>query len=258
MTQRRSAFACAIVGLLLLANTMVASADVIEIRSDIWLPYVGEADSDARGYMIEMAEAIAAKHGHTINFELIPWEDALNKVRHGDANCVVGAAIRDAPDLLFARSSWGKASYHFWGRAGTVWRYSGIPSLTAIKFTVNEYYSYDDALDDYIAANRTDKRRVLEVSEKAQAIAQLIDGKTDAYLDDPNEFIYALVKAGIDPTGLISLGEGRSAEDVHIACTPGKPYGRQLAEMFDAGTDELRSSGKLAEILARYSMKDWK
>ena len=95
-------------------------------------------------------------------------------------------------------------------------------------------------------------------AEKAQAIAQLIDGKTDAYLDDPNEFNFALMKAGIDPTGFISLGEARRGEDVYIACTPGKPRGRQLAEMFDAGTDELRSSGKLAEILARYSMKDWK
>lgn len=258
MTQRRNAFGCAVVGLFLLTNSMAVSADVIQIRSDIWLPYAGEPDSDSRGYMIEMAEAIAAKHGHTINHESIPWEDALNKARQGDASCVVGAAIRDAPDLLFAKSSWGTASYHLWGRVGTEWRYSGIPSLAAIKFSVNEYYSYDEPLDGYIAANRADKRRLLEVSEKAQAIAQLIDGKTDAYLDDPNEFNFALMKAGIDPTGFISLGEARRGEDVYIACTPGKPRGRQLAEMFDAGTDELRSSGKLAEILARYSIKDWK
>lgn len=247
-----------VLSLWMAAVAMPAHADVLEIRSDIWLPYAGDPNSPDRGYMVEMAEAIAANNGHTIRYAVAPWEEALNSVRQGKADCVVGAEIRDAPDLLFARSSWGESGYLFFGRAGTPWRYDGVESLASIKFSVNEYYSYSEPLDAYIAEHRTDKRRVLEVTEKAQAIAQLVAAETDAYIDDSNEFAYALAKAKIDPAEFISLGVARRAEDVRIACTPGKPRGRELVEMFDKGTVELRTSGELAEILARYHVKDWK
>lgn len=238
-----------------------ALADDIEIRADPWLPYSGGGEMNPAGYMVEMAKAIAEANGHTIQYRTMPWSNALEVVREGKADCVVGAYLSDAEGFAFPDVGWGPSGNVFWGLAEQTWRFDGIASLDTIKVGVLEDYSYGDELDAYIEQHKADANRLEVVPAVGRGIvrllARLIGKRVGTIIEDRNVLAYALEQAKMDEGRVISLGETGDPESVYIACTPADPRGKVYADMFGKGTAQLRASGKLAEILARYNLKDW-
>lgn len=248
-------------GLILLSAAAVASADDIRIRADPWLPYSGGSEMNPPGYMVEMAIAIAKAHGHTVQYRTMPWANALEMVRAGSADCVVGAYRSDAEDFEFPKAGWGPSGNVFWGLAENPWRFTGVDSLADVRIGVIEEYSYGDELDEYIKAHADDQARLEIVPAVGRGIvrlmARLIGKRIDTFIEDRSVLAYAVEQAKMDPARIISLGQAGDVESVYIACTPADPRGRAYADLFDQGTAQLRASGKLAEILSRYNLKDW-
>jgi polar amino acid transport system substrate-binding protein len=244
-----------------LAVSGPALADDIRIRADPWLPYSGGGEMKPAGYMVEMAKVIAEANGHTIDYRTMPWTNALDVVREGKADCVVGAYKSDAEGFAFPAVGWGPSGNVFWGLAEQKWRFNGIASLDEVKVGVLEDYSYGDELDGYIEQHAADAARLEVVPAIGRGIvrllARLIGKRVDAIIEDRNVLAYALEQSKMDPDRVISLGEAGEPESVYIACTPADPRGQRYADMFGNGTAQLRASGKLAEILARYNLKDW-
>lgn len=249
-----------VLGGLLLAVTLSAAADVITIRADEWLPYNGGSNMKPPGYMIEMADAIAKKNGHTLDYRNMPWENAVEAVRSGLTDCLVGAYKSDAPDLMFPSKGWGRSANAFYGFKENAWRYNGLDSLKTVRVGIAEGYSYGDEFDAYFEANKADATKVVVVEVIGRAIVRLIarvvSRRIDVFIEDTNVATYGLKSAGIDDR-IVSLGLAGELNDMYIACTPKTPRGRELADMFDRGADELRKSGELATILAHYSLSDW-
>jgi len=216
---------------LLLSSAVVA--DEIRIRADPWLPYSGRSDMNPAGYMVEMAQAIAKANGHTIEYRTLPWANALELVRAGSADCVVGAYKSDAEGFEFPAGGWGPSGNLFWGLAETTWRYTGPASLADVRIGVIEEYSI------------------------VRLMARLIGKRIVAFVEDQSVLAYAVEQAQMDPARIISLGQAGEVEPVYIACTPAHPRGRTYADMFDQGIAELRKSGKLKQILDAYNLKDW-
>lgn len=247
-------------GLLLGVLAGTANAAEITIRADEWLPYNGGSTLKPPGYMIEMAQAIAARNGHTVEYRTLPWERALDAVRKGTFDCVVGAYLSDAEGFAFPSVSWGKSGNHLYGFDDNPWRYSGPESLSQVRIGVLEEYSYGDELDAYIAANKDDPGKVNVAPGVGRGIVMLIGRlvgrKIDIFVEDLNVAAYGIERAGM--TGrIIDLGQVGEDEDVYIACTPAHPRGREYADMFGKGTQELRNSGELKAILDKYKLRDW-
>jgi len=244
-----------------LALASAAAADEIRIRADPWLPYSGGSEMRPAGYMVEMAEAIAKANGHTIEYRTLPWANALDVVRAGSADCVVGAYKSDAEGFEFPVGGWGMSGNIFWGLAETTWRYEGPASLEGIRIGVLEEYSYGEDLDAYIKQHGGDSARMEVVPAVGRGIvrlmARLIGKRIVTFIEDKNVLAYAVEQAKMDPTRIISLGQAGELEPVYIACTPADPRGRKYADMFHQGTAELRKSGKLKQILDTYNLKDW-
>ena len=58
-------------------------------------------------------------------------------------------------------------------------------------------------------------------------------------------------------TGQIAIvGEGEEAEPLYIGFTPVGPHGRIWADRFDAGFAQMRASGELAALQAKYGVTD--
>lgn len=244
--------------LLLLASPV--SADTIRIRADEWLPYNGPSSQKPPGYMIEMATRIAAAAGHTVDYRHIPWDSALDGVRAGRFDCVVGAARTDAPDFAFPDQHWGLSSVAFYALADSTWTYTGLPSLDGVRLGVIPDYSYSDDLDPYIEEHADNPARVVQVIGGGRvamsAASRLVSRKIDVFAEDPN-VMRATLKT-LDLSGRI-VERGRAKEDdpIFIACTPADPRGAAYAKLFSEGTNSLRDSGELAKILANYGMQDW-
>ncbi len=244
----------------LLALHAPVHAESIRIRADEWLPYNGPSNQKPPGYMIEMATAIAKTAGHTIDYRHVPWDDALEGVRIGSFDCVVGATRNDAPDFSFPAQSWGLSSVAFYVLAESKWKYDGIASLEGVKLGVVPDYSYSDELDPYIEAHGEDAARIVKVTGGGRvamsAASRLVSRRMDVFVEDPNVMRETLRTLELDER-IVERGRAKEGDPIYIACTPADPRGAAYAKLFSDGTNALRESGELATILAKYGIVDW-
>jgi polar amino acid transport system substrate-binding protein len=249
--------------LLVLALSLAAGAhaDTITIRADEWLPYNGTTARKPPGYMIEMADAIAKANGHTINYSNLPWDDAVDAVRKGTYDCVVGALKSDAEGFAFPSEPWGKSQNAFYARKGSTWRYEGPASLDKVRLAVIDGYSYGDDVDAYVEQHKADPARIKMVKSvgraRVQAFMHLVTERADVFVEDVNVAGQTIDKLGIAES-VEQVGVVAAAEPLYVACTPADPRGRRYATMFSEGTKKLRQSGELARILQKYGVQDWK
>jgi polar amino acid transport system substrate-binding protein len=235
-------------------------ADTISIRADEWLPYNGPTTKKPPGYMIELAEKIAAANGHTIAYATMPWEDAVAAVRRGAHDCVVGALKSDAEDFSFPAESWGQSQSAFYTLDDTRWRYSGVDSLANLRLAVIEGYSYSDEIDAYVEANKGDPAKIVMVSSAGRAqmnaMSRLVSKKADVFIEDINVAKQTISRLNLG--GRVVMADIATESDtLYIACTPADPRGKKYADMFSTGIAKLRASGELATVLDKYNLSDW-
>jgi polar amino acid transport system substrate-binding protein len=144
-------------------------ADTISIRADNWFPMNGQPNAKQPGYMIELATHIFTAAGHTVDYKLLPWERAVESVRKGEFDCVVGAYKDDAPDFVYPQAPWGMDRTVFFVKAGDSWTYTGLASFQGKKVAVIKGYAYGDEFDKYIIDNSSCR------------ISQCNGGKTEKY-----------------------------------------------------------------------------
>jgi polar amino acid transport system substrate-binding protein len=254
---RNARLAAVLAGLLVAGSTL---ADTITIRSDPWLPYNGVGNQAPAGYMIELARLIAEAEGHEIDYRNLPWDDALAAVREGRFDCVVGATRGDAPDFAFPANAWGQSQSVFFAMADSGWRWNGVESLEGKRLAVIEGYAYGEGIDAYIEQHKADPARVVVVNSVGRAavaaVSNLVGRRADIWVENRFVGVDTLTKLELAER-IVERGALDAPEDVFIGCTPADPRGARYAEMFSDGIARLRSEGKLAEVLARYGLRDW-
>lgn len=241
-----------------LVLTMPARAATIVLESDIWCPYTCAAASDHPGYMVEVARAVFEPLGHTIEYRVIPWPRAVENVRSGSADGAIGATHDDVKDtLLLPTEPLGRSKNVFVTGTGSPWSYSGPGSLSGRKLGTIRGYSYGEALDAWIRANHD---RVEEAAGDAPLDANLkkvASNRIDTTIDDAAVIAFTVARLGLG-NQIREAGSDPTVNDLYIAFTKAKPEGAVYARQLSEGIAALRSQGKLAAILVRYGLKDWK
>lgn len=249
-----------LVGALLLAGATCSMADTISIRADEWCPYNCEEGAADPGYMIEVANAIFGKAGHTVEYKTMPWARAIEDTRKGTFTAIVGAAVGDAEDFIFPQTVFGQSANGFCVRKGDSFKYGGVESFKGKVLGVIRDYAYDeDVIDEYIEKNK-DNPKLVQVASGDDALdinlKKLTKGRVDVIIDD-----YSVLRRTIKEMGAAdqySCSEGIEPTDIFIAFSPANPKAKEFAATFDKGLAELRASGEFARILAVYGLEDWK
>ncbi len=241
----------------LLVFTGFASADTITIRADSWYPINGDPGSDKPGYMIELAKKILGDAGHTVDYRLMPWERAVDEVRQGNIDCVVGAYIEDAPDFVYPSESWGLDESRFFVKQGDPWRFEGLDSLANIKLGLIGGYAYGEDFDQYIEANPDVGQFVKGDNALEKNIKKILGGRITATVESPLVMQAKLKDMGLQ-ADIVAAGNLGEPSDMFIACSPAKSSSKALVELIDTGTQNLRASGELQDILDKYGLPDWK
>jgi polar amino acid transport system substrate-binding protein len=245
--------------LLVLLGAASAGAATITIRADYWPPFNGEPKNVKSGYMIEVLREIFAPLGHTIDYQLLSWDDSLEAVRQGKFNAVVGANHDDAPGFVYPAETLGVSATGFFVKSGNPWKYEGIKSLEKVRLGVIEAYSYSEELDDYIRANRNSGRIVESSGDTALAvlIKMLQTGQVDVVAEDPSVMMFNLMDMKVGVGEVVAGGMTEEKQQLYVAFSPALPASKTYARQFDEGIRKLRRNGKLAQILFRYGLKDW-
>ncbi len=243
-------------GLLMGGAFAPTRAETLSICADEWYPVNGQPGAEKPGYMIELARTILAKHHVALDYRLMPWERAVDAVRKGRFDCVVGAFHGDAPDFVFPKQEWGHFDTHFYVRAGYPWKYAGLKSLQQQKFGIIGGYAYDDVLDAYIRNNPALFEAVKGEEALEKNIRKLLAGRISVVIEAPLVMNAKLTELGVKDK-IVSAGRFNRGQGIYIACSPAKESSRKYVRWFDEGISALRKSGQLARILQRYSLRDW-
>jgi polar amino acid transport system substrate-binding protein len=230
-------------------------ADTISIRADNWFPMNGQPNAKQPGYMIELATHIFTAAGHTVDYKLLPWERAVDSVRKGEFDCVVGAYKDDAPDFVYPQAPWGMDSTVFFVKAGDSWTYTGLASFQGKKVAVIKGYAYGDEFDKYIIDNSSLFDAIGANNGLENNIKKLQAGRVSVVAESPSVMGAKLKKMGV--SGIVAAGSLGASTEMYIACSPAKATSAGYIKLIDEGTARLRASGEFGKILSSYGISDW-
>lgn len=236
-----------------------ARADTITVRADEWCPYncaVGASAGDGRpGYGIEVAREIFAAAGHHLDYALSPWTRSLEDCLHGTIDAVIGAAPVDSPDLVFPAEPIGVWDTTFVVRKGDPWRYDGAESLDRVKIAGILGYIYREPVNEYLTAHRKQVDLISGQRPLDQNLRKLVARRIDTTMESRMVLDYKLKVLGL--ADRLDFAGGTPSGPIYIAFSPKNPGSRAYADLLDQGIRRMRASGRLAEILASYGLRDW-
>lgn len=252
--------------LLLLQLFMVTAsyADVITLKADNWCPYNCSPTDTNPGYMIDIAKEVFAKHGHTINYEIINWSRAISEASEGKIEGIVGPTLGGAEGFYFPKNNLGYLENVY-----ITLKDNGLDCSEDLSF-LNGYvlgvisdYHYGEKIAAYIKAHKGKKAvDVLTGNNALERLFEKLDrGRIDLFIE--NEFVAMHVARKIGMVSSVKVKhlekevktEGKS---VYIAFSPVNPKSAEYAEILSKGVAELRESGRLDKIMAKYGLEDWK
>jgi polar amino acid transport system substrate-binding protein len=195
-----------------------------------------------------------------VSYALIPWRRAVELTRQGKHNGLIGASKTDAPDFIFPAEELSRNVIAFYVRSNSTWQFKQRSDIEKVSLGVIAGYDYRQWLLDYIEAHQ-DKPWKVQVMTGSQPlkrnIQKLLSNRIDAVVD--NEAVILDVARRMGVRDQIKLaGYGTEIAYIYIAFSPNHPGSQRYAQMLSDGIVRLRASGRLAQILSRYGLQDWK
>lgn len=246
-----------VLSLLLLSAS--SFAEVITIRSDLWCPYACDPKSDRPGFMVEIAQEVFKKEGHTIDYALMNWARAVADVREGRADALLGCSKADAVGFVFPTVPVGILVNYYYAPVESNWKYTGVDSLKSKAIGVINEYSYGANIDEQIK-KKNPALRAVSGSDPLLRIIQMTEAKRlDGFVENPLVLEYHLNLRKKDKKKFKVVSSNLANDpDLFISFAPGNPKSKEYAKILDAGMNDLRKSGRLKVILSKYGLEDWK
>jgi polar amino acid transport system substrate-binding protein len=238
-----------------LLQACTGQAEVIRVVSpDYWCPYSCKAGSPAEGYIVDLLRVALERHGHSLKYENVNYARALQDARHGGYALITTVYPEEAPGFVFTQEPVSRASYCFYTRPENPWRFAGSASLAGMHVGVINGYSYGAQMNALIKREAA-SFEVQSGDTLTQRLAVMVSLKRlDSFIEDHNVVRY-LLKSQPE----LQLKEAGCVPQnfTYMALSPALAGSPALARVIDAEIRNLRRSGQLKEILARYGLSDW-
>lgn len=249
---------------------------VLNIVTTEFCPYVciAEKEGGRNGFVIDIFTQIFAKQGYTVKYDIQPWTRAIKTFNEEKNFDGLIAATKIHPinkDIaIFPDTEICRYTHKFYGLKdsplATTWKYKGIESLKDIRLGGIKGWSYSSVeITKYV--NETPEPKVYAMFGEdvlRRNIMMLLNKHTDLYVENEfmvDYFLFREKQAGnkdmekIIPVDSVPIDEG-VAESYAVFYKD--KNGKKYADILTEGMKELRTSGKLNEIMAVYGLKDWK
>lgn len=232
-----------------------ANADTWSVRADSWCPYNCEPNTAAPGYMIEILELAAKADGHSVEYKHMPWSRALAEAREGRITGLVGLTGNDREGLVIT-DKMGVDSTCFFVNEGDTFKYTGVQDLAKIR-SVGTVQSYE-YVEEFMAWEKTNASKVQATPGNDALIInakKLKANRIQAFIENTTVVDFAR-KANPELKGIVSAGCFASV-DLYAGFSAKNPKAQLMAKATNAKMAELKKSGGLAKILAKYGVAGW-
>ena len=234
---------------------------VVHMVGDNWCPYNCAPDAPARGYLVDMLEAILGAH-YELRYSLEPWTRAVKMADTGERQLLLATTPSTTREVKLSEPI-GVDQTCFFIRSESSWRYTKPSDLENLRLGVIQDYNYDGEgpIDQRIARYRKQKNPLLELSYGNDALQsnfrKLAAGRSDVLIENENVGRHTLKLLGLEntirPAGCISHYLGV----LHIGVSRKMKNSDQVLRQINQGVAELRTSGRLAQLLKPYGIADW-
>ena len=246
--------------LFIIALATICTAETITIVADEWPPFNGEANSQAEGYMVDIARIIFEAKGIEVKYVTMPWKRAIAGTRQGMYTAAVGASKTDAVGFIFPEEELARNKLAFYVKKDNSWRFKGVESIHQIKLGVIAGYDYRQWLNDYIKehSNNANKVQILTGDVPLQrSLQRLLLGRINVVVDSEAAILWEAKRLGFS-NEIECAGYGDEPSFCYIAFSPNIPSSPIYAQILSDGIAQLRSNGKLQKILDKYGLTDWR
>ena len=230
----------------------------LSIVADEWCPFNCSKDSLDQGFVIDMTKDILGAAGFSIDYSTQAWTSALDDVKAGRRDAIVGASREEAQGLIMVEEPFGEHKNCFYTRLADPFVYSSVDALAARRIAIAAGYLYGEPLDSYIASNRPNFNRI-QMSTGEQPllinIRKLESRRVDTVIENMQVMDYSLRKYRISG---IRLAGCDAPTPIYMAISPKREDAGKVASMLALGIRKMRQTGKMRELLARYGLSDWK
>lgn len=236
-------------------SALTRPQQTITIAADNWCPINCARPESRLGVGIDLAKAIYEPLGYQINYVIMPWSEALEKVRSGDVDAVIGASRYDDPSLVFPASPVFKIADNFYVLKGISWRFQGVHTLKGKKLGVIKDYGYGPVVQEYVSSNRDNYSRIQESQGDdalKENIHKLLNHDIDVIVESRPVMEYNLNKMHLSDR-IEWVGSSPQAE-VYLAFSPALARSKALASQYDAGISRLTGEGRIDGFYAAYGL----
>ncbi|MFZ4405107.1 MAG: transporter substrate-binding domain-containing protein, partial [Pseudobdellovibrionaceae bacterium] len=132
---------------------ITSKADQLVFKADKWCPYSCTPGTSAQGYMVDILKKVFKDKGHTVEYKIMPWAEAVKEAESGAINGIIGASVFDLPTAIRTEEPLGTNNECFFAKAESSFVYTGVESLKGKKIGTTKGYVYTDAVNDFLKAN---------------------------------------------------------------------------------------------------------
>lgn len=237
-----------------LAEGSPAAPSVISVVADTWCPYNCDDGSRQQGFVVDILREVFAAHGYILKYRTVPWTNALDDVKSGKSDAILGVSLEEARSLVVSRDPIAENQTCFYTRDDDPFRFQTAKSLSTRKIGVTNGYLYGGDLDEYIAKFRTDYSRVQIASGDRPLvlnIRKLLARRVDTIIE--NKWVMEYSSAKFKITG-IRLAGCEAPSPLYLAFSPHRSDVATLVDVLAKGLRQASIKGKLAKSMQNYGI----
>ncbi|APJ03896.1 substrate-binding periplasmic protein [Silvanigrella aquatica] len=241
--------------LLPITNALSEEQKVIQFGSDFWCPYTcDETTSQKKGYVVDMAEEIFAKHNIKFKYVVLPWARVLKANEKGELDAM-GAAYKEGREdkYIFPKEDFGKSLNKFYVLKDNKWNYKDPESLKNITVGLTLGYVYGGEIN---TINKYAKQVVPAGGESVfeKNINKVLNKQIDATIEESIVANYTLKQIKLNDK-VREAGSIGKKTGIYIGFPKVLPNSEKYAKMLSDGIIELKKTGRFKQILKKYDIK---
>jgi polar amino acid transport system substrate-binding protein len=210
------------------------------------------------GFLIELAETVFEKSGHTIEYSIVPWKRAKLGIINGIYDGIVGMTKNETTENLYAFPTleMTESRFCFYAASDSQWQYTGIPSLKNVRLGMINGYGYgaeSSPLEKYLK-NNINTNRVQAVSgghPLTQLIKMILLDRVSVIVADSMAIDNDLIQLDYQ-SKLKKVGCLEDVDKIHIAFSVKNSQSNHYAQILSDGIKELKKTGEYDRIVDSY------
>ncbi|MDX1974228.1 MAG: transporter substrate-binding domain-containing protein [Rickettsiales bacterium] len=223
------------------------------IAADIWCPINCNPTSSQLGIGIDLVKY--AFKGYDVEYRIMPWSQALEEVRRGTVDAVVGANSSDEPKLIFPENPLAAITDDFYTLSSNKWTFKDVSSLEGKRLGVIADYGYGPEITAYIKKYKGSARAVQSVSGDEALphnIKKLFAKDIDILVESKIVMDYTIKNMGLQES--IRRAGGVKQGYVYVGFSPVIADSHKRAQQYDEAVEKLKSSNRLLALYSEYGI----